>query len=144
MNNQNLPPLLLLKMVRLATGLLKRSPAERGFRMARMQALSVIQEMPGVTIKQLAHELTIKAPSATQAVELLVQENFVERRADSLDRRSTRLYLTAKGSNELTTLVAGFDAELNKLLGLLSPQEKNTLLEIFGKLMHELTKRRES
>ncbi|MXO64147.1 MarR family winged helix-turn-helix transcriptional regulator [Altericroceibacterium endophyticum] len=90
---------------------------------ARMEALWAIAHMPPESTQaDIARAMGIEGATLTRMVQLLVDEELVERFADDVDRRRNHLRLTAKGQetlakiNEITEklraeLISGFETE---------------------------------
>lgn len=53
-----------------------------------------VHKRPGVSPSELAHELALRSSNTAAALRGLIEKEQIERRADSLDKRVARLYLT--------------------------------------------------
>ena len=62
------------------------------------RVLAVLRERAGCTMNELADFTTIDRTTLTRALDRMVRDGLIERRSDALDRRSTRLMLTAAGA----------------------------------------------
>ncbi len=88
-----------------------------------IETLVYISKHQGRSMKDIAEHLSITAPSATSLIAALAEKGLVERHADSSDKRSLRITLTAKGRAVLKkTLARGMDI-LASLFASLSPRE---------------------
>ena len=58
----------------------------------------------GCTQQQLASSLGIEMPSLTRTIKQLEQQEIIERKSDTEDKRSKRLYFTEQGLQLLDTL----------------------------------------
>lgn len=82
--------------------------------------------------KQIQEQLSVKPGSASELISKLEAKALVERRRDEADRRRVVLSLTEKGRH-----AAKIHAERQpeELFTALSPQEKNQLIQLLGKLL---------
>ena len=81
-----------------------RQSALGGISPAQASMLSSVEALVRPTLGELAAREQIQPPSVTRLVRTLEQAGFVELVPDSLDRRATRVVLSAHGKKELTTI----------------------------------------
>jgi len=82
------------------------------------QAMLVVRACPEerrLAIADLAQQLLIKHNSAVELVDRLTEENLLQRKASSADRRKVELTLTARGRRVLAKLAAIHSRELQRI-----------------------------
>ena len=72
--------------------------------MAQLKALLVISRSGSLAIGTLAAELGVGLPAASQIVERLVRDGFVERHDDPADRRKVLVHPTTEGRQAVARL----------------------------------------
>jgi len=70
-----------------------------GVNPAQFTFMLIIAEVPDVTVRQIAEQMNVTSPFVTAEVGKLVAMGIVSKEANSRDRRSSFLRLTAKGKN---------------------------------------------
>lgn len=98
-------------------------PPGDGLSHVAVSALSSIWRMQAVRPGDLARMEGIAAPGMTRLVADLEQRGLVARSADSQDRRSTLLSLTAAGERELQEARGSRSAWVAALLETLAPED---------------------
>ncbi len=74
--------------------------------LAQLRLLMAVYYGPDATMKDFSERLSVSQSTVTQLAERLVRKGFIERRADSNDRRVVRLHTSAYGQ----TIVGQADA----------------------------------
>ncbi|WP_053958897.1 MarR family winged helix-turn-helix transcriptional regulator [Sulfobacillus thermosulfidooxidans] len=97
----------------------------------------------GLSIRDLAERLGSDPPWISRVVEELRQRGWVNRTQDLRDRRFVKIQLTPEGRVEAQRLQEVLNAQAESLLGGLSPQEHNQLLETLEWLAHRLEQEEE-
>lgn len=69
-----------------------------GFGRAHHRIIYFVGANPGITVGDLLSILKITKQSLSRVLSQLVEEGFVEQKADAEDRRRRRLYLTGQGT----------------------------------------------
>lgn len=100
--------------------------------------LKFIAEKGEPTMKELAEQLCITAPSATSVVEGLIKSGYIERVLDKKDRRIVRITLTQSGKKELELILKSVKRKMSEMLDVLSEKEKTSLHGIFKNLSKNL------
>lgn len=103
----------------------------------QVETLRFIRENKEVLMKDLARHLFITPPSATSLVDDLFQAKLLGRVGNKEDRRTTAIYLTAKGKKRLKDVLNKKMEKVRKMINKLTAKEKNLLLSIFEKLSRE-------
>ncbi len=62
----------------------------------QVTVLTVVARQPGVTLKELSHEVSLAHSTVSGIVDRLEKRGLVERRADSADGRVSRIYPAAQ------------------------------------------------
>ncbi len=93
----------------------------------------------GVSQKDLAESMGVKGPTLVRLIDTLVVKKLIERRVDKYDRRARKIFLTCQGS-DLAYRVFKRVQEINEeVLGYLSAEKNETLLEAISIMEHKLT-----
>lgn len=90
-----------------------------------------------LTPSALARTLMLSPAGMTNRVDRLVDRRLVERRADPDDRRSLFVALTRAGREVVEAAVTEHVANEERLLSVLSPNERSTLDRIVRKLVEQ-------
>jgi len=102
--------------------------------LAQMHGLHYIDERGRITMKELSEHLSITPPSATALVNNLVEQKFLQREADSKDRRTIHLQMTAKGSKALQKSLTEHCQRLEKVLSKLTEDEQTQFIKLLSKM----------
>ena len=104
---------------------------------AKLWALSVIAETPGVGVGALASAMDIRQSTASNLVRSLIAQGYVAPRKGEQDRRTTLLTVLPAGAAILQRAPAPFTGVLPDALGRLDPaildrldQDLGTLIEV--------------
>ncbi|MFA6039142.1 MAG: MarR family transcriptional regulator [Candidatus Peribacteraceae bacterium] len=100
----------------------------------QIHALALIEDHPGMTMKELADVLHVASPSATSFVNRLVRSKLVSRSHDAKNRKLVRLTLTKEGKVTLREKRTKRTALLKEHLHLLTREEQRQLANILKKL----------
>ena len=92
------------------------------------------------TIKEIAASLDSTSSAATQVVAGLEQAKIVERHPDKKDRRVVQVHLTPLGKKKLVEFKKVHLKNLEKMMQVLSDQERELLISIPSKLIKYLNK----
>lgn len=135
---------------RLVTGLTKIGLAlktqawvgagEHGLPPTQAQILTLLKARGALRLAQLALELGVTAPTASDAVSSLVEKGLVAKERDLRDARAIALTLTAAGRRQCQSVGDWPDALLESV-AVLSTAEQETLLLALVKLIHALQQR---
>lgn len=107
---------------------------------AQAAALCVIQRLPGLGVNELAAQLDVRQPTASNLVHSLCERGLVLRQTGGRDRRAVRLCTSSAGQALLTRAplreAGGLEAALQRLDGVLLrelEQDLARLLVCLGK-----------
>ncbi len=106
-----------------------------GLHPGQLHAMLLIDEQPGMTMKELAGLLHITSPSATSLINRVVRLGLVQRRHDASNRKLVRLRLSAKGADLLKRKHDERNKALKSLFCVLTPAEQAHLSSIHQKLV---------
>lgn len=101
----------------------------------QMHALCVIDERPGITMKDLAGVLMITAPTATTFVGRLVRLGCIQRVADPKNRKLVRLRITAKGRKLMHETMQRRMTVLKSVISHLTAKDQQDMARIYRKLI---------
>ncbi len=101
--------------------------------------MKIVEEEGPISMKDLAHMLSITPASTTSLVDGLVKMGALERAAHGSDRRVILLRTTADGRKKLNDTDARAKKELKKIFLELSDGDRDRLAEIMGKLLRILS-----
>ncbi len=92
----------------------------------------------GVTQLELVKATHLKAPTISVTLQKLEKDGFVERRTDSYDLRSMRVFLSEKGKNYNQYIVKKVRREENLILDCLTEAESRQLMKLLLKLKENI------
>ena len=95
----------------------------------QLRALSYLRRNPGATLSLLAEHVGLTLPSMSSQVSGLVARNLIDRSISAEDRRFVTLTLTEQGRSLLETARHGTQESLAKMLAVLAPDERATVVE---------------
>jgi DNA-binding MarR family transcriptional regulator len=95
--------------------------------------LSLVDENPGVSAKQLARALAVTPPNITMWIDRLEQRALIERERSSIDRRAQHIRATPAGAKLARKAVALLIAGEQQALSTLSSAERAMLVELLHK-----------
>jgi DNA-binding MarR family transcriptional regulator len=117
---------------------------EKGVTMAQIGALFRIRK-GDCSVSDISDELNVTNAAASQMLESLVQQGFIQRSEDPNDRRSKQIVLTEKGRKILVEGVQARQGWMRDLVHRLSPQERTQVsaaLRLLAEKTVELEKER--
>jgi DNA-binding MarR family transcriptional regulator len=100
----------------------------------RLEALGFIASAKDPTMRDVADHFSITPPSATSLINGLVNSGAIARKPDKVDRRVTRLTITAAGKRAYAASHAQLTRHMKSVFKNLSTTEQNALINIFKKL----------
>lgn len=112
---------------------------ELGFTPSQIHSILWLGTDGALTMSELAARIGITEKTITGVVDRLERADFAQRTRSETDRRVVRVTLTDKG----LTLFARFDghlrAQMNRLLKVLDPSDRQALVRILQKLVNSGT-----
>jgi len=88
----------------------------------------------GVNISDISKKLAVTSPTVTQMVKHLIQEGFVERAADSRDKRISLLRLTEKGELVAQKAFERFKSTFYGLIETLGEKQSKELIVLLNQV----------
>ncbi len=107
---------------------------------ARWWVLAHLSRHDGMMQSQLADVLEVGKASLGTVVDQLENSGWVERRADPLDKRVKRVYLTRAAQPLIKTMTIEEDRFNQRALGALSLDDHQTLSRLLGQIKHSLSR----
>lgn len=101
--------------------------------------LRLLFNNPEIFPKEIAGKLSIPNSTLTNAINRLEKKGLVERKLNTNDLRSLQLLLTEKGKQAILNHHNAERVLIGNMLGILSENESNSLVDIFEKICKNLT-----
>ena len=96
--------------------------------------LTALYEKDGLLISALSQKLALNKATLTGLLDRLERDGFAERKADSEDRRSIKIHLTAKSEELREELTELYHDNNGTFLSLLTQKEKEVFERVINKL----------
>jgi MarR family transcriptional regulator, multiple antibiotic resistance protein MarR len=133
------PGAVLIDLVRVETRLYNAIDARLkdagGLTLPQLELLTVIRDVPGCRVLDVARTISITVGAASKAVDRLEDQGWCRRSVDPADRRSSVLSLTTSGSAAVDRATPVFEAASRDTLGALLPGAD---LDRLGQLLRTL------
>lgn len=110
-----------------------------GVSTAQIGVLRQLLNQPGLSGAELARRLLISPQGVQLALTALERRGLVERRQDPQHKRILRAYLTDEGRTVVTTVIGDAVAAHEKVFGVLSAEEQQTLRDLLGRVVEKGT-----
>lgn len=75
-----------------------------GLTTVKMRTLAVLSIIDGILIRELAVYAVVEQSTLSRALDAMLKEDLIERKADAEDSRAIRIFITAKGRQTFETL----------------------------------------
>lgn len=102
---------------------------------SQVYVMHTLQHTPGMSVKDVAKSMDISASAATQLVDTLVKDGFVERSPSPLDRRVVILNLTKSGHVRHKRYRSFQLARIGPIMDVLSDDEFKSFCHLHHKLL---------
>lgn len=96
--------------------------------------LDYLKEHNGSSLSEISRGCFLSNPTVTGLIERMEKTGLVERRHKQGDKRTSYIFLTQKGINELENIAEIFSDIENTALKGLNPEEKEKFLETLNKV----------
>jgi MarR family 2-MHQ and catechol resistance regulon transcriptional repressor len=126
--------LVLWKAARAVEAEALRSIADTGLCSSDFSILETLLHKGPLPVNVIGRKVMLTTGSITTAVDRLAGRGLVARREDPDDRRVRRVVLTPKGKRLIEPAFATHGADLDKVVSVLSRQERATLVSLLRKL----------
>jgi DNA-binding MarR family transcriptional regulator len=104
-----------------------------------LRVLRLVQACPDITPKEVSTRAMLEKTLLSKTLSLLESRELISRHTHPVDRRSVGLRATALGTQVAEdSSIVGAELE-DRLIGTLSPQERETLNRLLSKLVDSLT-----
>ncbi|OBF08235.1 MarR family transcriptional regulator [Mycobacterium sp. ACS4054] len=110
-----------------------------GVSTAQIGVLRQLANEPGLSGAELARRLLISPQGVQLALTALERRGLVERKRDPQHGRILQAYLTQEGRNVAGTVVNDAIAAHERVFGVLTVQEQQTLRELLGRVVEKGT-----
>ena len=125
-------------VARLIRTVFDRRVRDIGLTRAQWLVLTRLYRRPGASQTELADMLEIDRASAGRMIDRMQKNGWVERRADSDDRRINRLYLTADARRAHKDMWAVAEATVDDALAPLSVAEREQFTRLAARVKGQL------
>ncbi|HEX5480352.1 MAG TPA: MarR family transcriptional regulator [Dehalococcoidia bacterium] len=98
-----------------------------GVTVSQLRVMHLIRQMGAPSQRELTLALKISGPTLSGMIDRLIQRGVIERRDDALDRRITRVSVTAEGDDVLRALEQAGHAVLGEALAAIGPAARQRL-----------------
>ncbi len=98
-----------------------------------MVFIDFVGASPGYGVKEIARALNLSAPTVSVGIRHLEDAGFIERRPHPSDKRAVQFFLTPKGQELFEQAHAFRRRTFEALLQGLTPEERQTLLQLWHK-----------
>ncbi len=106
-----------------------------GFGRAHHRVLHFVSRNPGLRVSELLDILKITKQSLARILKQLVDENFIEQRTSSQDKRARYLFATSKGLDLMKDLITPQLDRLNQAFQDSNQQDKTLLQDFFLRMI---------
>ncbi|NQW49913.1 MAG: MarR family transcriptional regulator [Rhodospirillales bacterium] len=125
-------------VARLIRTVFDRRVRDIGLTRAQWLVLTRLYRRPGASQTELADMLEIDRASAGRMIDRMQKNGWVERRADSGDRRVNRLHLTAEARRAHKNMWAIAEATVDDALAPLSSSERDEFTRLAARVKGQL------
>jgi len=100
----------------------------------QFNALLALRDNPNITMGEMCEKLFLACSTATDLIDRMEKNGFLERKRDSQDRRVIRLSITDKGKEVISEVIAARRRYVATIVSKLTEQEKVELANSLEKL----------
>jgi DNA-binding MarR family transcriptional regulator len=105
-----------------------------GITTPQFAALLALRENPNITMGELCDKLFLACSTATDLVDRMEKNGFLERKRDSQDRRVIRLSISERGQQVISEVVAARRRYVSSILEKLDEEEISQLAQSLERL----------
>lgn len=139
--------IILRNMMRIAANARRQSHAHHADESKRPggfgHILDILTVSDGLTQQQIAQRMHIRPQSVSQAIAAMEQQGMISRQISETDRRISVVYITPEGRARQAELLSERIQNAKRIMGPLSNQEKETLLQLLRKITDSLQEEKE-
>lgn len=104
-------------------------PRRRQVSMPQLYILMTLQERGAMTVSELAHLLSVSAPSASSILDRMEEHGLIERVRDDVDRRVVHVGITEPGSCLMEEVMGLKREQMQRLLDSMTDRELEHVVE---------------
>ena len=119
-------------------------PRRRQVSMPQFYILMTLQERGAMTISELAHLLSVSAPSASSILDRMEEHELVERLRDDVDRRVVHVGITEPGSRMMEEVMGLKREQMQRLLDSMTDSELEHVVQGAAAVERALSRASES
>jgi MarR family transcriptional regulator, multiple antibiotic resistance protein MarR len=128
---------------RLYNAVEQRVRAEAGVGAGHFELLRYVRDHPGARVADLASAFAIGVGATSKIVDRLEKEDWVQRRPNPANRRSSLLALTPAGESAVSRAEPAWQTAIQEFLGqAVTPEDLTALSRALGALRSDLERRR--
>ena len=134
-NDQNLK--LLIALTRSTQMIHKRSGQifeQGGLTIAQFSVLETLYHKGDMTIGEIMKSILSTPGNMTVVIKNLEKENYITRKTNSSDKRSSMISITKSGATIIEKIFPKHINDLEKILSVLADEEKEKIIELLKKL----------
>lgn len=105
----------------------------------QMPALLALLEEEGLSQKELRERIQVEQPTLANTLNRMERDGLIERRADTVDKRRSFIYLTDKARDVAKTVITNAMAVNACATEGMTPEEKQTALALLDRMIINLT-----
>jgi DNA-binding MarR family transcriptional regulator len=94
------------------------------------------QQTGEIKVSEISKRLYVTSPTITQLLKGLEVQGLIERRVDTVDRRSIGIVLTKKGENVAQQAMDMLVASMHGLVDYLGEEQSNQLIELLSRVFY--------
>jgi DNA-binding MarR family transcriptional regulator len=113
---------------------LEETGGAHGLSLPQFEVLLVLNQEQGLTQQELAGRLLVSKGNVCAMIARMEANGLVERRSDPDDRRANRVFPTKHGAGLLAKTVPEHQAVVDRVMGVLSDAELQTLYQLLDRL----------
>jgi MarR family multiple antibiotic resistance transcriptional regulator len=127
---------------RLYNAVAERVRAQAGIGAGHFELLRYVRDHPDTRVADLAAAFAIGVGTTSKIVDRLEKQDWIERRPNPANRRSSLLALTPAGESAVSRAEPAWQAALQEILGgAVTPEELTALSRALGALRSDLERR---
>ncbi|MDQ2745369.1 MAG: MarR family transcriptional regulator [Chloroflexota bacterium] len=119
-------------------------PRRRQVSMPQVYILMTLQERGAMTVSELAHLLSVSAPSASSILDRMEEHGLIERVRDAIDRRVVHVGITEPGSRLMEEVMGLKREQMQRLLDSMTDRELEHVVEGAAAVERALRRARET
>lgn len=111
---------------------------EYGIKRGQFLYVTRIFENPGINQMTLSHMVKVDKTRAAKSIKKLIEDGFIEKKADDDDKRSHQLYVTDKGKDIYKKIIAEENRQIDVCFKGFSEEEQKLIYELMSRMTENL------